>query len=43
MRPKSDRKKKHDEMAQVFRTHLENKQRYGNIIIARTFNKHGVK
>jgi putative transposase len=43
-RPKSNRKMKHDEMAQkVFRTHLEFKQRYGSIKIAKTLNKRGEK
>ncbi len=43
-RPKSDRQKKHEKLSQkIFQTHLEFKQRYGSIKIAKTLNKRGLK
>ncbi|MEH6889414.1 IS3 family transposase [Bacillus sp. JJ864] len=43
-RPKSDRQKQHEKLSQeIFQTHLEFKQRYGSVKIAKTLNKRGVK
>lgn len=43
-RPKSERKKKHEKLSQeILKTHLEFKQRYGSIKIAKTLNKCGLK
>jgi putative transposase len=43
-RPKSDREKKHEKVTQaILRTHLEFKQRYGSVKIAKTLNKRGLK
>ncbi|MCM3738285.1 IS3 family transposase [Bacillus cytotoxicus] len=43
-RPKSNRQKKHEKLTQqVLQTHLEYKQRYGSIKIAKTLNKRGIK
>jgi putative transposase len=43
-RPKSDRQKQHEKLSQeILQTHLEFKQRYGSIKIAKTLNRRGVK
>lgn len=43
-RPKSNRQKQHEKLSQeIFKTHLEFKQRYGSVKIAKTLNKRGVK
>ncbi|WP_078429194.1 IS3 family transposase [Alkalihalobacterium alkalinitrilicum] len=42
-RPKSNRQKKREKMSKlILQTHLEFKQRYGSIKIAKTLNKRGV-
>ncbi|WP_339164443.1 IS3 family transposase [Siminovitchia sp. FSL W7-1587] len=42
--PKVTAKKKHEKLSQkIFQTHLEFKQRYGSIKIAKTLNKRGIK
>lgn len=42
-RPKSDRQMKHEKLSQeVLQTHLEFKQRYGSVKIAKTLNRRGV-
>lgn len=42
-RPKSDRQKQHEKLLQeILKTHLEFKQRYGSIKIAKTLNRRGV-
>jgi putative transposase len=43
-RPKSDRQKRHEKLSQeILQTHLEHKQRYGSVKIAKTLNQRGVK
>jgi len=43
-RPKSDRQKQHEKLSQeVLQTHLEFKQRYGSVKIAKTLNKRGIR
>ena len=43
-RPKSEQQKKHEKLSQeVLQTHLEFKQRYRSVKIAKTLNKRGVK
>jgi transposase InsO family protein len=43
-RPKSDRQKQHEKLSQdILQTHLEYKQRYGSVKIAKTLNNRGVK
>jgi putative transposase len=43
-RPKSNRQKQHEELSQkILQTHLEFKQRYGSVKIAKTLNRRGVK
>lgn len=43
-RPKSDRQKQHEKLSQkILQTHLEYKQRYGSVKIAKTLNRRGVK
>jgi putative transposase len=43
-RPKSDRQKRHEKLSQkILQTHLEFKQRYGSVKIAKTLNKRGIK
>jgi len=40
----SERRKKHEKLTQkILQTHLEFKQRYGSVKIAKTLNKRGVK
>ena len=42
-RPKSERQKKHEKLSQeILKTHLEFKQRYGSVKIAKTLLKRGV-
>ncbi len=43
-RPKSDRQKHHEKLSKkILQTHLEYKQRYGSVKIAKTLKKRGVK
>ncbi|GAE48284.1 mobile element protein [Mesobacillus boroniphilus JCM 21738] len=43
-RPKSDRQKQNEKLTQeILQTHLEFKQRYGSVKIAKTLNRRGVK
>ncbi len=43
-RTKSDRQKQHEKLSQeILQTHLEYKQRYGSVKIAKTLNQRGVK
>ncbi len=43
-RPKSNREKQHEKLSQeILKTHLEFKQRYGSVKIARTLNRRGIK
>ncbi|MFJ7978116.1 IS3 family transposase [Peribacillus sp. NPDC096379] len=43
-RPKSDRQEQHEKLSQkILQTHLEFKQRYGSIKIAKTLKRRSVK